>query len=68
MTFIEGVASRFYFFEDVGGSRGPDERFRAFVMAVDVGADGDDEFFQTAEKTAPDPILRQVGERSVPPC
>ena len=29
-------------------------------MAVDVGADGHDEFFQVAEYAAPEPILSQV--------
>jgi hypothetical protein len=41
----------FHFFQDIGGSRGPVERFQSFVMAVDVGADGHDEFFQIAVKT-----------------
>ena len=34
-------------------------------MTVDVGADGDDEFFQIAEDAAPEPIVSEVAkERS----
>jgi hypothetical protein len=65
LTFIQGASSGFHFFQDVGGSRGPDERFRAFVMTVDVGADGDGEFFQIAKDAAPEPIVSEVAkERS----
>jgi len=46
-----------YFFQDIGGSGGPDERLGAFVVTVDVGADGYDEFFQIAEDAAGGPIL-----------
>jgi len=67
VTFIEGAASAFHFFQDVGGSRGPDERFWTFVVAIDVGADGHDEFFQIAEDAAAEPVLRDR-ERNVPPC
>ena len=64
MTFIQSASSAFYFFQDVGGSRGPDEWFRAFVVAVDVGADGHDEFFQIAEDATPKPILSQVAKEA----
>src|SRR5271165_2216619 len=64
LTFIEGAASAFHFFQDVGGSRGPDERFRALVMAVDVSADGHDEFFQIVEDATAEPILSQVAKET----
>jgi hypothetical protein len=57
LTFIEGAASAFYFFQDIGGSGGPDERLGTFVVTVDVGANGQDEFFQIAEDAAAEPIL-----------
>jgi len=38
-------------------SGGPDERLGTFVVTVDVGADGRDEFFQIAEDAAAEPIL-----------
>ena len=62
--FIEGTPSAFRFFQNVGGSCGPDEWFRTFIVTVDVGADGHDEFFQVAEDAAPEPILRQVAEET----
>ena len=58
------MASAFHFFQDVGGSRGPDERFQAFIVAVDVGADGHDEFFQVVEDAAPEPILSEVAKET----
>ena len=33
-------------------------------MAVDIGADGHDEFFQVAEDAAPEPILSQVAKEA----
>jgi hypothetical protein len=69
LALIQGASSAFHFFQDVGGSRGPDEWFRAFVMTVDVGADSHDEFFQIAEDAAPEPIVSEVAKkRNVPPC
>ena len=63
-TFIQGAPSGFHFFQDVGGSRGPDEWFRAFFMTVDVGADGHDEFFQIAEDASPEPIVSAVAKET----
>src|SRR5208282_6593824 len=54
----------FHFFQDVGGARGPDEGFRTFVVAVDVGADGHDEIFQVAKYATPEPVLSQVAEET----
>jgi RHS repeat-associated protein len=64
MTFIHGVAGAFHFFQDVGGSRSPDEWFRTLVVAVDVGAEGHDVFFQVAEYATPEPILSQVAKEA----
>ena len=64
MTFIEGAAGAFHFFQDVGGACGPDERFRTFVVAVDVGADGHNEFFQVAEDAAAEPVVSQVAKET----
>jgi len=64
LTFIEGAAGAFHFFQDVGGSRGPDERFWTFVVTVDVGADGHDEFFQVVENAPPKPILGRVAKET----
>jgi hypothetical protein len=38
--------------------------FRTFVVAVDVGADGQDEFFQVAEYATPEPILSRVAKKA----
>jgi len=64
LTFIQGAASAFHFFQDIGGPRGPDEWFRTFVVAVDVSADGHDEFFQVAKYATPEPILSQVAKEA----
>ena len=64
LTFIEGAAGAFHFFQDVAGSGGPDERFWTFVVTVDVGANGYDEFFQVAEDAAPEPILSEVAKEA----
>jgi hypothetical protein len=61
---IQGASSAVHFFQDVGGSRGPDEGSRAFVMTVDVSADGHDEFFQFTEYATPEPILSQVAKET----
>jgi hypothetical protein len=37
LTFIQGVARAFHFFQDIGGAGGTDEGFGAFIVAVDVG-------------------------------
>jgi hypothetical protein len=66
LTFIEGAPSAFHFFQDVGGPRGPDERFRTLVVTVDVSADGHDEFFQVTEDAPAKPILSQVANFGIP--
>ena len=58
------MASAFHLIQDIGGSGGPDERFGTLVVAVDVGADGQDEFFQIAEDSAPQAILGQVAKKT----
>ena len=54
----------FHFFQDVGGASGPDERFRTFVVAVDVGADGHNETSQVAEDAAAEPVVSQVAKET----
>jgi len=66
LPFIQGAAGALHFFQDVASSGGPDERFRALVVMVDVGADGRDEFFQVAENPAAEPILREVAKEALP--
>src|ERR1017187_4585220 len=63
-TFIQGAASAFHLFQDVGGARGSNEWVRTLVVAVYVGADGHDEFFQVAEYATPEPILSQVAKEA----
>ncbi len=64
LTFIESAAGAAHFFHDVSRAGSPDERFWAFVMAVDIGADGYDEFFQVAEYAAPEPALSEVAKEA----
>jgi len=54
------VRSAFDLFQDVASSGSPDEWFGTFVVAVDVGADGHDEFFEVAENRTAEPILGEV--------
>jgi hypothetical protein len=49
---MQAAASAFDFFEDVGGSGRPDEGFGLLIVAVDVSADGQDEFFQIVKDAA----------------
>jgi hypothetical protein len=45
MTFIQRAAGTLNLFQDIGSAGRPDEGFRAFIVAVDVTADCQDEFF-----------------------
>ena len=54
----------FTFFQDVGSAGGPDQRLGAFVVAVDVGVHGHDEFFQIAEDSAAQPVLSEVAKEA----
>jgi hypothetical protein len=62
LTFIQGAASAFHFFQDIGGSGGPDERFGALIVSIDVGADGHDKCFQITEDTATQAVIGQVAK------
>jgi hypothetical protein len=65
LTVIKGAAGAFHFFQDVVGSGGPDEWFRAFVVTVDVGADGHDEFLEIAKDAAAQTILGEVTKETL---
>ena len=45
--------------------RRPDERFRTFVVTVDVSADGRDQFFRIAEDTATEAVLSVARDADV---
>jgi len=51
----------------MSAAHSPDEWFRALVVRVDVGADGQDEFFQIAEDAAPEPIVSEVAKETFHP-
>src|SRR5712691_5593623 len=60
---MERLASAGDFLEDVVSGGRPDERFWAEVMAVDVGFDGHDEFFEVAEHASFKTVLREVAKK-----
>lgn len=62
---MERMASAFDFFQNVGGSGGPDEGFGIFVVTVDITADRHDQFFQIAKHTATQSVLGEVAEEAL---
>src|SRR5215469_3910466 len=65
MTFIQRSASPLYLFQDIGGASRPDEGFGILVVAVDVIADRQIEFFKIAKHTATQPVLGEVAEETL---
>src|SRR5215831_284736 len=62
---MERPAGAFDLFQDVGSAGRPDEGFGIFVVAVDVTADGPDEFFEIAKYAAPQSVLSEVAEEAL---
>lgn len=62
---MQRPAGAFDLLQDVRSTGRPDEGFRIFVVAVDVTADGQEEFFEIAEYTAPQPVLSEVAEEAL---
>jgi hypothetical protein len=61
----EEPSGRASVFQDVDGFGDPDERLGAFIVMVDVFADGLDEFLDVAEDAATQVVLSQVAEESL---
>ena len=56
-------AGAFDLLQDVGTAGCRDEGLGIFVVAVDVVADRQDEFFEIAKDTAPQSVLSEVAEK-----
>ena len=51
--------------EDISGLGRPDEGFGMFVLAIDVTADCQEQFFEIAKYTAPQSVLSEIAEESL---
>jgi hypothetical protein len=52
-------------FSRISVAGGPDEGLGAFIVAVDVGADGHDQLFQIAKNAAPQSVLGEIREEAL---
>ena len=65
---MQRPASAFDLLQDVGSAGRPDEGFGVVVMAIDVIADGHDQFFEIAKHATAQAVLSEIAGRSAPPC
>ena len=61
---MKSCAAALDFFENIGGFGGPDERFWAVVVAIDVVVDGGDEFVDAAENAAANALDGEVAKEA----
>lgn len=62
---MQHSACAFDLLQDVGSAGRPDEGFGMFVVAIDVTADCQEQFFDIAKYTAPQSVLSEIAEESL---